>query len=135
MRTRMQQFSQQAIQQFKRHFTKNCNKTQSFSLDQSDCPCSRQKDMVVHKALPPVWIKKKEQCKNLGEKKTTFYHCGNKLHWNADKRQTLICAAFNLSCDCSEFTVDGHNKSIITISLCEDLMLDPCSVCGSEVLI
>ncbi len=41
-----------------------------------------------------------------------------------DKGQTLICAAFNLSCNCSEFTVAGHNKSIITISLCEDLKLE-----------
>lgn len=52
-----------------------------------------------------------------------------KLHWNTDKWQTLICAAFNLSCDWSEFTGGGHNKSIIAISLCEDLMLNPCWDC------
>lgn len=58
-----------------------------------------------------------------------------KLQWNIDKRHTLICAAFNLSCDWAEFTGGRRNKSIITISLWKDLILSPCWDCGSEVWI
>lgn len=62
-----------------------------------------------HSAALPVWLKKKNTaclCRKL--RNTKVYHCGAvNCTEKTDKRQTLIWAAFNLSCDWCEFIGGG----------------------------